>query len=297
MAATEPKGDESSASVGRDPRADEIRLYSRSDIFYWWPVWGLGYLLALLTYLDGGHLAVVPQGTEARRDWRVEIGHGRVETREGLILPPIDPDHPAHLPPPGIKGRLSPLPPPEQPHVHIASSPYLGTWFFLTLLLVFVSTHAPLRGLWEWIAVLFIALVVSLIALYGLWGTIREWFVLLHVRITMTGYLFLSTWLFAIWLVTFLYFDRLTYIIFTTGQVRVRRAIGEGEKAYDVTNLSLELQPNVFFRHRILGLYDAGDLIIRTGGPQSDVIPWPNVLRVRSQMRKIERLIQTREVQ
>jgi hypothetical protein len=113
-------------------------------------------------------------------------------------------------------------------------------------MVVFISTHAPLRGIWEWVAVLFIALVVSLIALYGLWGTLRGWYMLLHVQISMAGYIFLSTWLFAVWLVTFLYFDRLTYIIFSTGQVRVRQAIGDGEKTFDVTNMSLELQPNVF---------------------------------------------------
>jgi hypothetical protein len=56
---------------------------------------------------------------------------------------------------------------------------------------VFVSTHAPLRGLWEWVAVLIIALVVPLIAVYGLWGKIRDWFMLLHVQISMAGYAFL----------------------------------------------------------------------------------------------------------
>jgi hypothetical protein len=113
----------------------------------------------------------------------------------------------------------------------------------------------------------------------------------------MAGDVFLATWLFAIRLVTFLYFDRLTYVVFSTGKVRIRQAIGEGEKTYDVTNTSLELQPNVFFRHRVLGFYGAGDLIVRTGGPRSEVFHWPNVLLVRSRMRKIERLLQTREVE
>lgn len=294
---TESKGAQPFPAADHDVRAEEIRLYSHSNIFYWWPVWAVGYYLALLTYLGGGHLAVVPAGTEARRDWRVEVAPGRLETREGLILPRGDTRRPAHLPPARADGPAGTLAAPEEPHVHIASSPYMGTWFFLVLLLVFVSTHAPLRGLWQWVAVLFIALVVALVALYSLWGTIRVWFMLLHVQISMAGYIFLSTWLLAIWLVTFLYFDRLTYIIFSTGQVRVRQAIGEGEKTYDVTNMSLELEPNVFFRHRMLGFYDAGDLIVRTGGPRPEVFHWPNVLRVRSKMRKIERLLQTREVE
>ena len=48
-----------------------------------------------------------------------------------------------------------------------------------------------------------------------------------------------------------------------------RQAIGEGEKVYDVTNLNMELQPNIIFRHRMLGFYDAGDLIVRTGSSAS----------------------------
>lgn len=33
--------------------AREVRVYSHSPIFYWWPVWAVGYLLALVTRLWG----------------------------------------------------------------------------------------------------------------------------------------------------------------------------------------------------------------------------------------------------
>lgn len=276
---------------------EEIRLYSHSDIFYWWPVWALGFVLASLTYLDGGRMAIVPEGTEARRDWRVEVAPGRTESREGLILPRSQSGQHVHLDPSRGATPASPLPAPEQPHVLMARSQYLGTCFFLVILIVFVCTHAPLRGLWEWIAVLAVALIVTVIALYGWWGTIAGWFRLLHVQINMAGYLFLSIWLFAIWTVTTFYFDRMTYMIFSAGQVRIRQTIGEGEKVYDVTNMSLELQPNVLIRHRILGFYDAGDLIVRTGGSRPETLHWSNVLRVRSKLQRIERLLQTREVE
>jgi hypothetical protein len=274
----------------------EIRLFSHSDIFYWWPVWSLGFFLAFLTYLDGGHLAVVPEGTLARRDWQIEMAPGRTENREGLILPRSDSQHQYHLDPAHGGKRGSPLPIPEQPHVRIARSPYLGTWFVITMMIVFISTHAPLRGLWEWIAVLIIGVIVLVISLYSWWGSIGEWFRLLHIQINMAGYIFLSTWLFAIWAVTSFYFDRLTYMVFSPGQVRIRQAIGEGEKVYDATNMSMELEPNVLIRHRILGFYDAGDLIVRTGGPRPEMLHWRNVLLVRSKLRRIERLLQTREV-
>lgn len=31
----------------------EIRIYSHSPIFYWWPVWATGYLMAMLTFVQG----------------------------------------------------------------------------------------------------------------------------------------------------------------------------------------------------------------------------------------------------
>jgi hypothetical protein len=228
-----------------DPR--EIKLISHSAIFYWWPVWLAGYVMALVTYLDGGLLAVLP-------------------------------------------------PNPEQPSIHMAHNPYLGTWFCITLLVVFVSTNVPLRGLWEWIGVLAIALVVSVVCLYGWWQSIVDWFHLLRIQINLAGYVFLATWLFAIWVMTVFYFDTRTYIVISAGQVRVCQAIGQGEKVYDATNLALHLQPNILFRHRVLGLFGAGDLVVRTGGPHSEVFEWPNVLFVRSRLAQIERLLQSREV-
>jgi hypothetical protein len=31
----------------------EVRIYGHSALYYWWPVWAIGYLMALLTYLHG----------------------------------------------------------------------------------------------------------------------------------------------------------------------------------------------------------------------------------------------------
>jgi hypothetical protein len=42
-----------------DPSAlPELRIYSRSAIFFWWPLWLTGYILAAITYLDGQRLAL-----------------------------------------------------------------------------------------------------------------------------------------------------------------------------------------------------------------------------------------------
>ncbi len=42
-----------------DPAAlPELRIYSRSAIFFWWPVWATGYILAAITYFFGETLSV-----------------------------------------------------------------------------------------------------------------------------------------------------------------------------------------------------------------------------------------------
>jgi hypothetical protein len=37
-------------------KVEELRIYSHSTFFYWWPVWVTGYVMALITRLDGQHL-------------------------------------------------------------------------------------------------------------------------------------------------------------------------------------------------------------------------------------------------
>jgi hypothetical protein len=42
-----------------DPSAlPEVRIYSRSNIFFWWPLWVTGYALAAITYLGGQPIAL-----------------------------------------------------------------------------------------------------------------------------------------------------------------------------------------------------------------------------------------------
>ena len=43
---------------------NEIRIVSHSTLFYWWPVWAVGFIMALITLIDGHVLAVVPPETE-----------------------------------------------------------------------------------------------------------------------------------------------------------------------------------------------------------------------------------------
>ncbi len=46
----------------KDRRHNELIIYSHSTLFYWWPVWLVGYVLALITYLDGQSHVIEPGG-------------------------------------------------------------------------------------------------------------------------------------------------------------------------------------------------------------------------------------------
>jgi hypothetical protein len=60
-------------------RPREVYIVAHSMLFYWWPDWVVGLLLAGLTWLDGQRLAVVPAGTQ--------VVEGFDGGREALLLP------------------------------------------------------------------------------------------------------------------------------------------------------------------------------------------------------------------
>src|SRR5262245_54477792 len=201
------------------PSHREIRVYSHSPLFYWWPVWFVGFLMAVITYFDPYVMAVVPKGTVAEKD-RVVPGHsGGVEV---LVTPPNKP-----LP-------RNPDKELEQPRLHMSSHRTLGVVFSMVLLIIIVISNVPMHGLWSVIVLLFIILVVVIAALiqWGegtLLGLIVEKFSLLDVRINMGGYFLISLVLFIIWAITVFVFDHRKYVAVTPGQVRVCQAIGTGE--------------------------------------------------------------------
>src|SRR5215472_4431088 len=64
--------------------SNEVVIISHSPIFYWWPVWFVGFLMAAWTYLEGHLMAVVPAGTVAESA-RAVGGHD--DPRDVLVLP------------------------------------------------------------------------------------------------------------------------------------------------------------------------------------------------------------------
>lgn len=266
----------------------EIRIVSHSNLFYWWPVWAFGFILGLLSLVEGKVVAIVPKDVEASRTWNVETSPGVYKSREGYILP--EKRHlPSEDPAEGDSGK------PAQPHLRMTSSSTYGVIWSTILLLVIVITNVPLRGLWSWMVIIFGTLLVIIFALAGLWDTIFYYLSVLDIRINAGGYFFISTILCAVWLVSVFLFDRQIYMIFTPGQLRVCLDIGGGETAYDTTGMVIQKQRNDLFRHVILGL-GSGDLIVRTSGANAHEFLLPNVLFVGRKLQIVEAMQRDRPV-
>ena len=71
-------------TVVPDERPAEVVIISHSPLFYWWPVWAVGFLMALLSYWRGDQVAFVPTGTVAERAVQVP---GHDGPRDILVAP------------------------------------------------------------------------------------------------------------------------------------------------------------------------------------------------------------------
>src|SRR5262245_27947921 len=264
----------------------EITIVSHSNLFYWWPVWAVGFLMALITLIGEHLMATVPRGTQhgvkasGTLTFSVPLkGNERdrdtLDEQDVLIAP---------------KGKSLP-----DPRLHMSPSKNLGVIYVIVLLLVVTITNVPLRGLWSVIVLVVLIFLVIIFALMGVWDTILTYLSFLDIRINMGGYLFVSTVLFVLWLVVFVFFDPQIYMVFTPGQLRVRLEIGEGETAYDTTGMTIQKQRSDLFRHWILGL-GSGDLIVRTAGAQAHHFDLPNVLFLGRKVKEIEEMLRSRPV-
>jgi hypothetical protein len=297
-------------------------VYSHSPVFYWWPVWLVGFIMAAISYLDGGRLVWVPQDAEARRTWQLHLGDNVTQEREGILL-----REGVHLLPARPEAADDSLPAPYQPHVRMSRHKFLGFFFAVVLFFVYLHSNVLWRG---FRAYFFLALgVVVLLAIMVMHLTLPEWGVwswvkyvvyqLPDIYVSMDGYLYIASIILFVWLLVTLFYDHLTYMRFESGQVHVVEEVGEGETVYDTTNMTFEKEKEDFFRHHILGLgflrhlrhflprklaywlgisrmTGTGDLVVKIGGDSGKVIVWPNVLNVDSKLEAITTFIKSRPV-
>src|SRR4051812_4492237 len=195
----------------------EVRVYAHSHLFYWWPVWVCGFIMAILTLIDDHRMVIVPAKTTVDRTGEGTYllkANGPVRSDEQLENAAKAPNQPAF-------------------HLRAAHNSRLGPIFVFVLLLVILITSVPMRGLWSVVVIITLILGAIILALADLWDRIFESLGHLHIHANMAMYLFIAIGLLVMWAVTFFFFDHQTYMIFTPGQLRVCLEIGGGETAYD----------------------------------------------------------------
>ncbi len=271
------------------PLPKEIVIYSHSTLFYWWPVWFFGFIMALVTFIDGRVMAIVPKETKAEQKrvipWlKTDAAQKEEEyTKDVLVV---------------MKGQLPVNKDTKeviQPHLHISNSKNVGVLFVTILLLVIFITNVPLRGLWSVIVIGTIVFLSIIFAILHWWDHIFTYLGFLDIRINAGGYLVLSSVLFLLWCIVTFLFDKQIYMVFTTGGFRVRLEIGEGETAYDTAGMTIQKQRSDLFRHMILG-GGSGDLIVKTAGAQAHTFDLPNVLSLGRRVNEIEELLRSKQV-
>lgn len=276
-----------------EPKKREVLIVSHCGLFYWWPVWLVGFIVGIISMFSGHRLATVPAGTTALP----EHATAKIDAKKKGDPPTEVKIDVLHLPAedPHLQRDPSHKEQPLQPYLHISEKKELGVVFVFVLLMVIVITNIPLRGLWSVIVIVVIVLLVILFALIDVWNTILGWVSILDIRITAGGYFAISSVLFVLWLVVMLFFDRQIYMVFTPGEVRVRQQIGDAEMIFDTTGMTVEKQRSNLFLHWFLGM-GSGDLIVTTSGANPQHINMPNVLFIGKKVRDIGELLHERQV-
>lgn len=274
------------------PQRREITLISHSMLFYWWPIWVLGFALAIWTYAEDHRLAILPSGatvTPKKDDkgatWKDDKGNtyytvgvpGDATTTS--LTKAVDNSSPA----PGAVANAFPT--------RVSQHAWMGPMFCVVLLLTVVITNVPLRGLWSFLVllmVLVLALIITLIP--SGWDKLLGALNGLHIYINMAGYLFIATVVFILWAVSVFIFDQRTYLVVTPGQIRVCEHVGASIRTYDTTGMAFEKQRDDLFRHWLLGFF-SGDLIVRTSGAERETIRLPNVLWIGWRLEEVQHLL------
>ena len=267
------------------PKKQEICIVSRSGLFYWWPIWAIGFIMSAITFWSGYDMVAVPDGTTIYKNVQEDVV---IKYREGNATTETDPlKNKTFI---AVGGKTSDNIQ-DKPGPSISPSHSPGVIFSIALLLVIGITNIHMRGLWS---VIVIVVLVSLIIILSLipeaWNMIVEQLFFLDIRINAGGYFFISSVLFVLWLIVYFLFDPRTYMIFTPGSFRVHLEIGEGETAYDTRGMTMQKVRSDFFRHWILGL-GSGDLIVKTTGANAHEFYLPNVLFVSRKVKIIEEML------
>jgi hypothetical protein len=229
-----------SAHARTEPReVTQVIVYGHSRLLYWWPVWVIGYVMALLTWLH---------------PVRVQIGDNPVE---------------------------------------FYSKTSLGVIYALVVVVAVLITNTHMRGTVSLIVVLVIGFLALLFAYLDWWDDIFHWFGHQPVFMNLGFYVFFSTAILLVWLLTVFVFDHLSFWRVQPGQITHEYVLGAVESSYDTDNIVVTKRQDDIFRHWILGL-GSGDLQMQTMGGRGIVAKVSNVLFLNAKEAQIQRLIATK---
>jgi hypothetical protein len=230
-------------ATGQSPHPDtevaQVIVYGHSWLFYWWPLWVAGYVMALLTWLHSDQVII------------------------------------------GNKPEL------------FHPSRNLGVIYTLLFLLMIVITSTKVRGMVSALIIASLGFLALLFAYLDWWEEILGWLGHQSIYMNLGFYLFSSTVLFVVWLITVFIIDHLSFWRFRPGQITHEYLGGVVDKSYDTDNMVLLKRQDDLFRHWIIGL-GSGDLHMQTMGGRGLEMDVANVLFVGAKMFEIQRLIATK---
>lgn len=249
----------------------EIRIYGHTALFYWWPVWLLGYILGIVTYFNDSRVLILH--SKKVRDADIVVSEESLKAHELLQAQQI----PAGT---DIRERMHP-------------NKNLGVIYGIVIFLVIIITNVPLRGLSSAVAIVLILFFTVLFAWLDYWGEILEALGRLSVHINMGFYFFFSTVLFIAWALVFFVYDRMSYWRITPGQITHEFVFGGGQTSYDTENMAFKKLRDDLFRHWVLG-FGSGDMImypLAATKTEREELQVHNVLFVGAKLRRIQEMI------
>src|SRR6476661_8755213 len=122
-----------------------LKVISHSSLFYWWPVWLVGFILAGLTAAEDSRLAVLPAGATVKE--------AETNKRYEVTVPAESPT----LTDAAAAGK-------EAFPVRISRNTDYGVVYIVVILIVIVGSNVPLRGLASVVAILFVLLITVVFA-------------------------------------------------------------------------------------------------------------------------------------
>ncbi len=296
---------EPSKKPSDDPKKrEEIRIYGHNMIFYWWPVWLVGFVLTVFTWVQGEEATYTVDQKEGTKTAQVSTDNG-----EGTLASEDDsqsqPDEgaptereegaPAASESASDDSEETAAPAAEdsaavKAQLLIHPSKTLGLIWILVFFVILVFTHFHLRGIASAILVLLIILTVLSLQLLGVLDDFFASIGLLAVHMNLGFFLVTSLGLFVLWGLSFYFFDRFTYWKVSPGQITECHLIGEGQTTYDARGMVVEKVREDIFRNWILG-FGSGNLELSLTGARKHSIIISDVLKVGDRVDDIQRLV------